>query len=128
MKTSVKCLICLGSNLNPETNIHVAVRCLTVLFPDIVWGHPVYTPAEGVMSPFPLPDYTNLAATFTTTLSPDEIKHHFRQIEDSCGRTPVSRKTGLIPLDIDLLIHGEAVLKPSDLKTSYVQLAISAIP
>ena len=128
MDTPVTCLICLGSNIRPETNIPTAVKHLTALFPDIIWGTTVETPAEGITFYSCIPSYTNIAATFTTTLGPDEIKQQFRQIEDSCGRTPQSRKTGLVPLDIDLLIYGDAVLKPSDLRTAHVRLAILSLP
>ena len=45
MKT---CIICIGSNHNPSSNITKAVETLSTLFPDILWGETVVTPAEGV--------------------------------------------------------------------------------
>lgn len=124
MKTPVQCTICLGSNYGPDVNINKARISLKQHFPDIVFGHPVITPSEGDTT---APDYTNQAARFTSTLSIPEIKLIFKDIEAECGRTPQSKSTGLIPLDIDLLIYGSTIVKPRDLNTSYVQKALSSI-
>lgn len=118
----------MGSNYNPAKNLSVAITHLTRSFPDIIIGTPVITPAEGE-SIHPSPqDYTNQAARFTTTRSIESIKQEFKHIEHICGRTPQSKSQGIIPLDIDILIYGETILKPHDFDTSYVRLALDAMP
>ncbi len=128
MITKITCIICMGSNYKPNENLSVAITHLTSSFPDIIIGTPVITPAEGKPVHHSQQDYTNQAARFTTTRSIESIKQEFKHIEHICGRTPQSKSHGIIPLDIDILIYGETILKPHDLDTSYVRLALAAMP
>lgn len=121
------CLICLGSNSNPETNILKAIDCLTSTFPGIRWGKTVITHAEGQFSDTSVPDYHNIAATFSTSMDADGLKTLFRKIEKACGRTPLSKSSGIVPLDIDLLEYDGMILKPSDMKAAYVRRALASL-
>lgn len=122
MKT---CIICIGSNHNPSSNITKAVETLSTLFPDILWGETVVTPAEGVS--VPVPDYHNRAAVFPTCMSVPELKHLFKEMEKACGRGSDSKSTGIVPLDIDLLQYDGEILKPRDMQMGYVRKALEDI-
>ena len=52
-----------------------------------------------------------------------EVRSILKQIEQTNGRTPESKKEGRIPLDIDLLSYDQQVLKPEDWQKEYVRLA-----
>ena len=119
MKT---CIICIGSNHNPSSNITKAVETLSTLFPDILWGETVVTPAEGVS--VPVPDYHNRAAVFPTCMSVPELKHLFKEMEKACGRGSDSKSTGI---DIDLLQYDGEILKPRDMQMGYVRKALEDI-
>ncbi|WP_235337195.1 2-amino-4-hydroxy-6-hydroxymethyldihydropteridine diphosphokinase [Bacteroides caecigallinarum] len=123
--SSVTCIICLGSNYCPEHNISLAVRLLTSSFPHIRWGKTIVTPATGVSRP--VPDYHNLAAIFTTTMSLPALRSLLKETEKACGRTPESKSTGLIPIDIDLLQYDGTILKPEDMNTAHVRQALSSL-
>ena len=123
----VACLICIGTNHNPEANLSRAVSTLSDIFPDIRWGETVITPAEGLPSGITAPDYHNRAATFSTTMDIAALKSLFKETEKACGRTVSSKSTGLVPLDIDLLRYGSQILKPNDMKSTYVRQAIISL-
>lgn len=120
-----KCIICLGSNIHPDSNIKLAVSLLASHFPDIRWGTTVVTPACGVSRP--VPDYHNLAAIFSTSMPLPAIISLLKETERACGRTPDSKSTGLVPIDIDLLQYDDTVLKPEDMETAHVRQALSFI-
>ncbi|WP_300796300.1 2-amino-4-hydroxy-6-hydroxymethyldihydropteridine diphosphokinase [uncultured Bacteroides sp.] len=105
----------------------MAVSTLADVFPNIRWGETVITPAEGLPSGITAPDYYNRAATFSTTMDIAALKSLFKEIEKACGRTVSSKSTGLVPLDIDLLRYGSQILKPNDMKSTYVRQAIVSL-
>lgn len=122
MKT---CVICIGSNHNPSVNITKAVETLSGMFPGILWGETVVTPAEGLS--FPVPDYHNRAAVFSTDIDIAGLRQRFKEIEKACGRGSDSKSTGIVPLDIDLLKYDGQILKPQDMQTDYVRQSIMNI-
>lgn len=125
--TKKTCIICIGSNFNPYINIQKAVIRISDLFPDTLWGKTVITIPEGSDNNALTPKYHNIAASFTTSMNLESIKTVFKEIEKACGRTPSSKTTGLIPLDIDVLIYDNKVIKPKDLESGYVTQALSLL-
>lgn len=117
--SSHTCLVCLGSNHSPEVNMEKAFKALNRLFPDIRWSPVIVSPdIKGTPS---VPLYHNRVALFTTTMSMSSVRSCFKELERSCGRTPASKSTGLVPLDIDLLRYGDTILKPEDMNAPYVR-------
>ena len=98
--TSHTCLLCMGSNLDALLHLKNAEEALQRLFPDIEWGGIVETVPEKMENPQP---FLNRAARFRTSLPMTEVRSILKQIEQTNGRTPESKKEGRIPLDIDLL-------------------------
>lgn len=123
MKEEHVCLICLGSNSNAAFHLTSAKHVLDSMFPEINWGEAMETEAEGIYAD--LPPYLNQLALFHTSLDIAELKTQLKQVEKRNGRTENCKKTGLIPLDIDLLVYDKQLLKPQDLKKRYMQLLIS---
>lgn len=98
-----------------------AEMLLNQRFPSIRWGKIIKTLPEGTSFPAP---YLNRAASFDTIWNADALRNYFKEIEKSCGRTSLSKQTGIIPLDIDLLIMDDIVLKPEDMRKRYVRQAL----
>ena len=73
------------------------------------------------------PDYVNALVKATTTVSAETLITLFKQLEQRAGRTPASKKNGLVPLDIDLISYGEEILKPEDFKRSYTTIGLSLL-
>ena len=118
--TSHTCLLCMGSNLDALLHLKNAEDALQHLFPDIEWGGIVETVPEKMENPQP---FLNRAARFRTSLSLTEVRSILKQIEQTNGRTPESKKEGRIPLDMDLLSYAQQLLKPEDWQKEYVHLA-----
>ena len=77
-------------------------------------GKILKTPAEG--DTVCETTYLNRIAKFQTSLDMETVQHILKQVEVENGRTAESKRTGIIPLDIDLLEFNGQVLKPEDMK------------
>lgn len=119
------CLVCLGSNAESEMHLDNARKALLKAFQEVEFGDLIVTAAEGR---FQQPDYSNQAARFATTLSTDDVLRLLKQIELDNGRTPTDKLRGCVPLDIDLLVYDDQIIKPADLCKAYVQQAIQSVP
>ena len=108
MKNMHRCILCIGSNYRAETYMGMAEMLLNQRFPSIRWGKLIKT----------LPEETSDA---------DTLRYYFKSIEKACGRTSLSKQTGIIPLDIDLLIIDNTVLKPEDMQKHYVRQALEGL-
>lgn len=115
------CLLCLGSNFERDLHMETARRVLKEHFLNIRFGEEMETEAigDGILSPF-----SNQLAKFESSLSPEEIRNLLKRIELDNGRTSEDRSKGIVRLDIDLLIYGDHVLKPEDLKRAYIQKSL----
>ena len=90
----------------------------------IHWGNAVETAAEDTASSG---SYLNRAALMNTTLSKEKLIEEFKKIESRHGRTATGKQQGIVPLDIDLLTYDDEIVKPADLKKSYVQQALQSV-
>ncbi len=124
MEKMHQCVLCIGSNYHAEMHMNIAEKVLRHYFPCIRWGKTIQTAPEGSIHHAP---YLNRAALFETTWDPDTLRSFFKDIEKTCGRTPASKQTGIIPLDIDLLMIDGVVCKPADMQKKYVHLALHGL-
>lgn len=121
-------IVALGSNIEPERHIPLAVAALRELGARAVSS--VYqNPARGGR---PQPDFLNAAVLLHTTLNPDRLRVALRQIEAELGRVRSEDKYAPRTIDLDLLLLGGqvedqagAVLPDPDLSTT-AHLAIPA--
>ena len=67
------------------------------------------------MGPADQPYYVNGAAALSTRLSPAALLAALRAIEDARGRRRAGPRWGPRTLDLDLLLHGDSVLRSPDL-------------
>lgn len=64
--------------------------------------------------------YVNSVAKGNTSLSADDIRQALKEYERNMGRTPEAKAQGIVPIDLDLLSHGDIILKSKDLQQEYV--------
>ena len=102
----------------------MAEMLLNQRFPSIRWGKLIKTLPEETSCPAP---YLNRAALLNTIWDADTLRYYFKSIEKACGRTSLSKQTGIIPLDIDLLMIDNTVLKPEDMQKHYVRQALEGL-
>ena len=96
----------LGSNVDPEANLHKAVEALRARFGDVVVS-PVYrTPAQG----FKGPDFLNAIAVLESDIHPFALNDWLHALEIAQGRDRRDASYSNRPLDIDIIYFGDLVL------------------
>lgn len=58
--------------------------------------------------------YINTVIQGGTTLSYEQLHSFTKQLERDMGRTPQSKATGIMPLDIDIVLCNNQVIHPHD--------------
>ena len=98
--------ISLGSNINPEFNIRLAIDELKLQYGELSIS-PVYqTAAVG----FDGEDFLNLVVSFNTLISVQDIAAELKKIEDGIGRDRSQPKFSARSIDLDLLTYDKLVM------------------
>lgn len=63
--------------------------------------------------------YFNAVAVAETDLSCGEVNTLLKGYEKSQGRTPEMKPLHIVPIDLDLVMHGGTVLRPADMACEY---------
>ncbi|MDE6450521.1 MAG: 2-amino-4-hydroxy-6-hydroxymethyldihydropteridine diphosphokinase [Muribaculaceae bacterium] len=109
-----RAVISLGSNINGKESI--ISRALDTLGVKIAEATPPYMDPDDNDNTRP---YLNIVAVIETDMDYETARTHFKQIEKEAGRTPSDKATGLIPLDIDIVIFNDRIIKPEDFERPY---------
>ena len=104
-----KVAIMIGSNTG-DRKVHIdnAVAALREYVSDIIVTHDIDNPDFTGVGP----DYLNRLLRGYTTLPPDELKTALKAIETSLGRD--HRNPALVAIDIDIVVYGDDIVKPSE--------------
>lgn len=121
---SVLAVFSIGSNSGDRTsNVQIGIKCLSSLLSDFECSHIYATPdCHGGYR-----EYINAVAKGTTTLSPEQIDKHCKEFEISNGRDCKAREAGDVPLDIDLVIYDDTILRPKDFAREFFKIGYESI-
>ncbi len=97
----------LGSNIEPEKNLGLAVRELRKKYGELQVSSVYQSAAVG----FEGDDFLNLVAGFRSEDGPLEICQEIERLHDLVGRARGGDKWVARPLDIDLLLYDELVIE-----------------
>jgi 2-amino-4-hydroxy-6-hydroxymethyldihydropteridine diphosphokinase len=113
----------LGSNQSPELHLARALGELAQRFGKLVVS-PVYrTPSVG----FDGPDFLNLAVALDSDLEPVELNDWLHALEDAHGRRRDVPRFSSRPLDIDIVLYDDRVLRgPGNLEVPRSELVEQA--
>ena len=108
----MKFYLSLGSNINAEANIILAIEKLQKILDNSEYSSVHQTKAEG----FEGDDFLNLVVSGDTDLSFEELNKKLKNIEDEAGRNRAAPKFSARTLDIDIVlqIEDEEILFESD--------------
>ncbi len=95
----------IGSNIEPERHVAIALERLGAAFDDLRVSPLYRSPAVG----FDGDDFINGVAAVTTDLSPWELRDWLRGLEDEYGRQRDVPKFSDRVLDVDILLFGDRV-------------------
>ena len=96
----------LGSNIDPENNLHLGVRELRERYGELQLSAVYRNRSVG----FDGDDFLNLVAEFESDDSPQVICEQIELIHNLSGRDRESGKWEARPLDIDLLLYNDLVV------------------
>jgi 2-amino-4-hydroxy-6-hydroxymethyldihydropteridine diphosphokinase len=101
-------VICLGSNIDPESNIRMALSILSGEQHLLSISQIVKTKPEGFSQQ---PDFLNCGALVeTTTASFDEFNTYLKGIEQRLGRVRTSNRNGPRTIDLDVIVWNGKIL------------------
>ncbi|MDA7857833.1 2-amino-4-hydroxy-6-hydroxymethyldihydropteridine diphosphokinase [Gammaproteobacteria bacterium] len=113
----MKFYLSLGSNINAEANIILAIEKLQKILDNSEYSSVHQAKAEG----FEGDDFLNLVVSGDAELSFDELNKKLKDIEDEAGRNRDAPKFSARTLDIDIVlqIDDEEIIFESDEVTKY---------
>ena len=117
-------LIMLGSNSNADQNLELSKEKLTDYFEIVSQSSRIFTKPFGKQY---IADFQNEAIKILSAETADETKIIFKQIEMEMGRTPETKKSGLIPIDIDLIYWNEKLLHDDYNRFDFVRKCVDEI-
>ena len=109
----MKYYLSLGSNINPESNLEMAISALNTILTETECSSIYKTQAEG----FDGDDFLNLIFCGVSSLSFDDLNNMLKNIEDKSGRDRNAPKFSSRTLDIDIVLQisdDEEILFESD--------------
>jgi len=106
-----RAFVSIGSNVERERRIAQAVRLLRERYGELVLSSVYESEAVG----FRGDPFFNLVAGFDTDESPARLVEALRRIERDCGRERGGPRYGPRPLDLDLLLLGDGVVRENGL-------------
>ena len=109
----MKYYLSLGSNINPESNLELAISALNQILTETERSSIYKTQAEG----FEGDDFLNLIFSGVSSLAFEDLNKKLKDIEDSSGRDRNAKKFSSRTLDIDIVLQlndEEEILFESD--------------
>jgi len=109
----MKYYLSLGSNINPESNLEMAISALNTILTETECSSIYKTQAEG----FDGDDFLNLIFSGVSSLAFEDLNKKLKDIEDSSGRNRNTPKFSSRTLDIDIVLQlndDEEILFESD--------------
>tara|TARA_B100000287_G_scaffold435489_1_gene504064 strand:- start:10501 stop:10878 length:378 start_codon:yes stop_codon:yes gene_type:complete len=114
----MKYYLSIGSNINPELNLELAISALNKIFDQIEYSSIHKTKAEG----FDGDDFLNLVLCGISSISFEGLNKKLKDIEDDAGRDRMAPKFSSRTLDIDIVLQlgeEEEILFESDQISKY---------
>ena len=113
-----KLVLSIGSNSKDrEWQMENGIKWLKSLLHNVTVS-PVYnTPAANGRDS----DYLNAVIKAKTSEDFNTLNDILKKYEAVCGRTPISKQVGEIPMDLDIVIWNEKIVRERDFQQEYFQ-------
>lgn len=118
-----KIILALGSNHEAKVNIELALNLLSKSI-KIIQSTPSY---DNESTEFPISIFTNKILVCETELSYEKLNKELKHIETECGRNNNAKTTGIIPLDIDILLYDNDRYHINDWDKPYIKYLLTII-
>ncbi len=118
------CIIGIGSNINPETNIADMLDILRTKVEVIKVSPMIITKPIGIKDQ---PDYTNGAVKIETELEQDDLNRMLKSIEDELGRDRSGLKFGPRTMDLDIVMWNGEIVDPDYYTRDFLEKSVKAV-
>ncbi len=116
---SVRAFIGIGSNLDdPAWQVRTAIEQLKAL-PSVAFAAASSLYRNPPMGPVEQPDYVNAVAAMDTALSASALLAELQRLEAAAGRQRNGLRWGPRPLDLDLLLYGDEIIRTEALSVPH---------
>jgi len=105
MQDMADAYVAAGSNVRPRASLTEALLLLRRDFPGLRVSRAYSNAAVGVEGD----DFINLVVAFPADLPTEALLDRLKAVERACGREAGAPKWGPRTLDLDLLLHGDAI-------------------
>ncbi len=115
---ATRVILCLGSNTNDRRQRIIAAcqwlaSVMTIEAQSDIYDTP---PFSGVGS-----DYVNTVVAISTDLTLETIDALCKEYERREGRDDTCRSRGIVPIDMDVVIYGDTIVRPHEVSRYYFQ-------
>lgn len=119
-----KVTLCLGSNAGDRSgNVAKAIRRLADILTDMKISVIYETPEiHGIGTP-----YCNAVVEGFTAEDARKLNQRLKLLEILQGRTVVMRRLGIVPIDIDIVMMDDKIIRPKDYEQSFFQIGYKEI-
>lgn len=118
------CIIGIGSNINPENNIHKSLALLEQHVEIIAISTWVRTAPIGITNQN---DFINGAVRVRTTLSRDHLFNYLKKIEDKLGRDRTLPKFGPRTIDLDIVVWNKIIIDKDYYTRDFMKNAVNEL-
>ncbi len=113
-------VIGIGSNTaDSRANVEAAVEWCDIFFNSSVCSTIYSTHPYGAKACSVGYDYTNAVVTASTNLDFQDVNEALKAYEIQHGRDSISRVSGIVTIDLDLVIYDDWVLRPQEIAREY---------
>lgn len=119
-----ECIIGIGSNIAPETNIPAMLRLLSEEVEIRNVSEMIRTKPIGITEQN---DYTNGAVLIRTSMDIQTLKKALKKLEDKMGRDRSEKKFGPRNIDLDILIWNNTVVDQDYYTRDFLRNAASEL-
>ncbi len=119
-----KALISIGTNVDRKANLALCHELLNAVFPEITYSDTSITTPYGNTYK---DDFLNQLAFVYTLAAKEDVLERLKSIEKKIGRNATDKINGKVKIDIDLVMWNDEILKPDDMKRSYITDLLSSL-
>lgn len=110
-------ILCIGSNVDNAAILIAAALSRLSLLGEIDTSD-VYPSGSG---------YLNCVASLRTSLPVQSLVDEAKIIEKELGRTPIDKASGIVPIDIDVVVYDGVILRPADASSIYFTTGLQTL-
>lgn len=119
-----KAVIVVGSNYqDSKNNVERGVKYIGERF-KIIRQSQIYASPDFLGTGH---QYHNAVLEILSDLPLKELGEEFKNYERQAGRTPGLKSQGKIPIDIDIVVYADRIVRPKDFNTKYFRIGWESV-